>query len=477
MTTEHNMPGSDEAAATSGEQRSSRSAAESRMADRVQSLRLDKDRFGPAAGGGRKKFWVMGALLLVAGAGAWSWYNKHFGPYALAEVEAVTATMSHDVKIVLDAAGYVVAHETVEVSPSIPGKVIELHFEEGEKVETGEILARLEDDQHKADLRQAEATLESMRARLKELKRGALEEDIEQVRASLDQAKARRDSLMKNYQRAKQLKATISPMEFDTIEGNYREAEAHVAQLENELKSILRGTRPEHIEAASADVKKAEAAVERAKYFVENAVVRAPISGTVLERTVDVGERAVPDSIRAGICVLADLRNLEAEIDIPEQELAGIQLGQPCLITTEAYSQLEYHGRVEWFSPVFDRQRGVRRAKIKILDPDDHLRPGMTCRAQILEKGAPVDLSEKLRIPVEAVVRQESGAQGAGTYVFVLEEMQCRRRPVVIGEEVDHQVEVREGLKSGEIVLLPGDHQLTDGQTVHPKPVGKSDAE
>jgi len=176
----------------------------------------------------------------------------------------------------------------------------------------------------------------------------------------------------------------------------------------------------------------------------------------------------IPGDINAGYCLIADMQHLQAEIDIPEQELKAIRIGQPCGVTTEAFPDRRYEGRVEWFSPVANRQRAIRRAKIAILNPDDRLLPDLSCRVQIRKQAAPEGARETLRVP-RAAVLEEAGE----SHVFVLEEGKSRRRPVKLGPATGATIEVREGLQEGEVVLIPGDAPLTDGQLVRPRTTAK----
>ena len=433
------------------------------MAQRVRALRLDESEVSVPAG--RRWSWWLALVVVVAAAffgarGQLSrWAAGIFTPAR--EVDSVTATLESSVEVVLDTTGYLVAGTLGKVSASIPGTVVELNADEGDKVAAGQVLGRLDDTQYRADLAQATAGLALAEARLEESLQGSRAEDVEQARAALEQAEAQRDLAAKQAERARQLKDTIAPAEFDRIEASHKEAEARVEQMKQALREVEAGPRREQIDALRAEVQTAQARVDKAQYFVECTELVSPFSGTVTERTVALGESVLPEAIMNSLFTIADLSVLDAEIDIQEQDLASIRLGQPCVVTTEAYPDREYPGRLKWRSPVFNRQRGICRAKVRILEPDDKLMPDMNCRVRVLQKESPDGLKQVVRLPTEAIVRRSDEA-----FVHVLDGQFARRRQVELGRSADGQTEVYQGLRSGEIVLFPGDEPLADGQRV-----------
>jgi HlyD family secretion protein len=324
------------------------------------------------------------------------------------------------------------------------------------------VLARLDDGQYRADLDQAQAARSSAQAALAEAKLGAREEEINRARALLAQAEAQRELADSQLRRAEKLKSSISPAELERAQAMAHEAEAAVAQAREGVKLLERGPRPERLAALAAEVDRAKALVAKAEYFFDGTQIRAPVDGTVLQKSVELGESLRNEALAGNsFCTLADLTQLQAEIDIQERDLAAIRVGQPCLVIPEAYPDREYVGRLEWMSPVYNRQRGVRRVKIEITKPDELLAPDMNCRVQVLSKAPPAESAKVVRLPVDAV-RGEGNTQ----FVWVFEDGVARRRDVRLGSSAEGKVEIREGLKEGETVLLPGNQPLSEGQTV-----------
>lgn len=442
------------------------------MAQRVRALRLDDTEAAiPAGWRGRRWLWWLALATACAAA-------VLFGGRALSEksrlvvdfftpaheVGSVTVTAESSVEVVLDTTGYVAAETEGKVSSSIAGTITELEVDEGDKVAAGQVLARVDDTQYRTDLDQANAGLALAKARLEDAVQGARQEEVEQAKAALAQAEANRDMVAKHLERAQQLKDTIAPAEFDRVEASHKEAEARVSQMEQALRALQLGPRREQIAALEADVKRAQALVDKAQYFISCTELKAPFSGTVLERNASLGGSVFPEATMGAVRSLfriADLSRLNVEIDVQEQDLAKTHVGQPCVVTTEVYPDREYRGRLEWLSPVFNRQRAICQAKVRILDADEKLMPDMNCRVRILQKDSPEGLKQVIRLPAEAIVH-ESGE----TLVYVLEEGSARRREVELGPSADGRAEVEKGLRAGEIVLLPGEEPLTDGQRV-----------
>lgn len=434
------------------------------IAEGVRALRLEKQPVSAPRRTGRA-LWLTLALLALLGGGAYAYSQGWNLPAVKSAVELDTLPVVKErlLDILLDTTGYVSAERIVKVNPRLPGMVVELNIAEGQRVEKDALLARLDDEQYRADLDQARAAVKSAEAALAEAKLGARDEEIARAKAALRQAEVACDLTRRHHQRAETIRSTIAPAEYDRVVAAAREAEAAVAQAQQAVKLLEQGPRAERLAVLAAEAERAKALVAKAEYFIDATQIRAPLAGTVLSKSVELGEIIRGETMTGtSFCTLADLEHLEAEIDIQERDLAAIRLGQPCLIIPEAYPDREYSGRLEWLAPVYNRQRGVRRAKIEIEKPDALLAPDMNCRVQVL-RSAPGS-AELVRLPLEALA-----GEGSTQYVWLLDDGVARRRDVRVGNAADGKVEIREGLAGGETLLLPGDVTLSDGQPVRAK--------
>jgi len=385
-----------------------------RISERVQTLRLEKQPDDPPHP--RRRWWWL-LLLLIVGGGATLAYRSDVlrdlsGPL---ELESVIVTHQQPPDVVLDTTGNVVAPVTVQITPQVSGRVVELHREVQKKVRKDELLLRIDDEQYRAEL--------------------------EQAQAMLSEAKARLDRLTKELKRAEELKDVIPPAEYDQTEAGRREAQAAV--------------------------EKAAALVRKAQFFHNCTQIRSPIDGTVLQRSVELGEIILiqPGVFAKSIASVADLSQLEVEIEIQERDLAAIRVGQACLVIPDAYPVRQYRGRLDRLAPVLSRERGSRQANIVLTQPDNWLAANMNCRVQVLREEPPKTRQDVARVPQEAVVMQDGEP-----FVFVAHDGTAQRRSVRLGAAQHGVIEVLQGLTDGEEVLLPGDRDLAEGQPVRTRP-------
>jgi multidrug efflux pump subunit AcrA (membrane-fusion protein) len=365
--------------------------------------------------------------------------------------------------IVLDTSGYLMAQTKVQILPKIPGTILELHIDEGTKVKKGDLLVQLDAKELTADLAGSKASLAQAKARLDELVAGALPDEIHQAESLLAQAEARAKFALQDFERAQQLYGTVSKQEFDRAKSNYDEARANVDHQTHALTLLKKGPRIEQIEGAKADVARSQANVDRAQVWFDSTRIVSPINGTVLEKHAELGERVNPEVIAVGLCTVADLSEMDVEVDIQERELTNVSVGQPCRIEPEAYPGQFYQGRVARIMPVANRQRGVVQIRVKVINNDGKLLPDMNCRVVILKAESTFTPDDKLRVPTMAILGEPDAP-----VLYVLDGPIARRRPVKLGDAANGMVVVKEGLFPGERVAIPGDSSLGDGQLVKP---------
>jgi RND family efflux transporter MFP subunit len=434
------------------------------MAERVRALRFEKQEFVKHPRSRGRGIWIgaLGLALVVSVVYGYrhGWQFPALRPSP--ELETLAVARERPLEILLDTTGYIAARHNVKVNPRVPGTVVELKIEEGQRVRKDDVLARLDDGQYRADYEQARAALSAAEAALAEAKLGARDEEIGRARAMLAQAEAHQVLARQQRRRAEKLKTTIAPAELERAEAGAREADAAVVQASEGVRLLERGPRQERLSALAAEVDRAKALVAKAQYFFDGTQIRAPVDGTVVQKSIELGETVRAEGLAGtSFCSLADLGQLQVEIDIQERDLAAIHVGQPCLVLPEAYPDREYPGRVEWMSPIYNRQRGVRRVKVEILKPDELLAPDMNCRVQVLEKAPPAAADKVVRLPVEAVQ-----GEGQRQFVWLLDDGLARRRAVTLGAAAEGKVEIQAGLTGGETVLMPGAQPLSEGQTV-----------
>ncbi len=412
-------------------------------------------------------FWLV--LLGLIGGGAW-WYQKsagampEWGAKLSPELDtAVVAPKEHE-DVALELSGFIVPYRKVNVSPRIPGTVMKLTIDVGKTVKEGDLLAQLDDITYQADVQQADAALKAARSRLEEIKSGALAEEIEQARTGVEGAKSKVEYLKKELARSESLKDSVSPAELDSLRSTLNDADVNARGLDQKLQLLIKGVRAERRQAAEAEIQQAEAVLTKAKYILENTKIFAPLDGTVLDKNAQVGEILRPEVLATSLCVLADLTILEVEVDVQERDLQKVEVGRPCHIVPDAYADRKYEGKIDRIQPMVNRARGVVRVTIRITEPDRYLLPDMNVRAIIDNPVETASAAETLWIPEAAVVKEADQS-----VVFVLDQEKVRRQVVTLGTTEAKKTEVKAGLKAGDVVVLPGNKSLTDGQTVHTK--------
>lgn len=415
-------------------------------------------------GGGYAK--AIGWLVLLGGA-AFAVYCYRQNPNLLqelrgAEFDAASVIVKGAETVALELTGYVVPYRKVNVSPRIPGLIVKLTIDVGQQVKQGELLAQLDDASYQADLQQAQAMLKASISRSEELKNGAQPEEVAQVQASIDAAKSKLELVTAELQRAYAVNDT--PSSIDQLASTKKEATANKNSLEAKLQLLTKPARPERVRALEADVEQSESLVAKARYYLDNTRIVAPIEGIVLEKNAQVGEILRPEVLSTSLCILADLSIMEVEIDVQERDFSKIEIGRVCQIIPDAYPDRKYLGKIDRFQPMVSRSRGVVRVTIRIDEPDKYLLPEMNVRAIVEKPSGDAPATESLWIPEAAVLRN-----GPKAAVFVLQDNHARWKDVTLGGSEGKRVEVTAGLDPKDVVLLPGGKPLTDGQAVRRK--------
>ncbi|MBI4865946.1 MAG: efflux RND transporter periplasmic adaptor subunit [Candidatus Wallbacteria bacterium] len=232
--------------------------------------------------------------------------------------------------------------------------------------------------------------------------------------------------------------------------------------------------RPEQIAAARAQVKQAEALLDLTRTQLDETELRAPFPGTILEKRVEQGAMLLfggppgASSNAAEVFTLADLSEMEAEVDIAEASLFQVKEGQPAEVLADAVPDRKYTGTVSKVLPRANRQKAIVPVKVRLADPDEQLRPDMSVKVSFLEKKAePRQGPAPLRIP-SAAVRDRGGAK----VVFLVREGRTELRVVELGKEQGSEVEVLRGLAQGDPIVANPGPDLAEGARVQEKTQG-----
>jgi len=396
-------------------------------------LKIDRDR--PSTGSLKAlRFSVVLAVLAVAFAAA-LWFVLRGGraiEVATARADVVGAGAGQTVGITAN--GYVVARTKASVSSKISGRLAYLGVAEGSFVRKGEVMARLENADYAAAVAQGEA--EELRSQ-----------------AALREAIAVRDQLQRDLARGEELltKNLIAEQEVEDLRARLAAGDARV-------------------DLQRAQVASAGAAVGLARANLENTLIRAPFTGTVLRKDAEVGEVVAPMATgggltRGAVVTMADLETLEVEVDVNEAYIAQITSRQPTRIVLDAYPAVSFEGAVRQIVPTADRQRATVQVKVSILEKDPRILPEMGARVEFLETGdgdAAADAPARIFVPANAV--QSIAGE---TIVWIVRDGTASRTAVSAGPVSGGRREIRAGLSGGELLVVDPPNTLADGARVN----------
>jgi HlyD family secretion protein len=380
--------------------------ADEQLRERVRSLRLPRQNTAGSATG-RWFPWVL--CLALAGSTAALGYLRYTEgqkpalPDANTPVTANTPPKSSPIAaapaassggFALESKGYIIPAHQILISPKVNGMVVKLRITESQRVAKGDVLAELEDTEFRADRDRAKAMLDSARQNLDELKRGFRPEEIDQARAELAEAEAQRVQYEADFKRAAELlaKKVLSREAYDSTLSKFQAMDRRVQRLNLALKLMVEGPRIERIKSASAQVNQAGAELAKAEWRLNNCIIRAPISGTILKKNAEEGSLVNPIAMQGfySLCEMADLSDLEVDLTIQERDISKVFADQKCQVRAEAFPDRVYQGYVSRLMPTADRAKGAIPVRVKVKVPANeegvYLKPEMGALVSFLKK-------------------------------------------------------------------------------------------
>jgi len=440
--------------------------------ERLKSLRIDRSPVPVSSSQNRvpKKLLLALSVLTVLMAAGYLFIFSAPKMVSAAEVKVETGPASMG-STILTVSGYVVAHHKIEVGAKVMGRVHWIGVEKGDTVQQGQLLVQLEDDDFRAQVNQARANLAAAQARLDQLRAGSRPQEKLKDNAAVLQAEANYKFALDDYRRTEQLyhSGVAAKIELDRA---IAQRDVTFAMLESARQSSAItniGPRVEEIRAAEAQVRQMKAALDYAETQLASTKIKAPVSGTVLQRIVERGEMVTPSAFgesgaRTSVVALADLNDLQIELDISQTDFARLKMNQRAEIIPEAFPNMRYTGFIVEIAPEANRAKATVQVKVKVENPDEQLRPEMNARVNFLAEETPrvagVSTSRVL-VPKSAVVRRDES-----DFVFVLKGSRVEQRVIRRGDETADSYYVLEGLTGGESVATSGAESLRDGDRV-----------
>jgi RND family efflux transporter MFP subunit len=386
----------------------------------LDALRIARSEQHPARARTSIPKWIISFLVSVClVAAAYAVYSRTVGKSPTVETVMVQSTRTGESGVLLTGSGYIVTrHKYITIGTKILGQIVEEPIEEGQHVKKGDLLARIDDRDYQAQLRQAKAA------------------------CSLAEANDRLNSARVARSRDLFTKGIISKDEFD--------AAVNAAEV------------------AAAQVKRDEAALDYAKFMVDQCLVTAPINGIVLKKYRELGDTInYGGQLQAGggatdIAQLADTEDMRAEVDINEADIAKVNIGSPISVVPDSYGDRHFDASVVKIYPEADRQKGTVKVEVHIENPDlQILKPEMSVKVSFLARRPTSREEPKFVVPKTAVK-----TEGGEAFVWLIRNGTAKRAPVQKGLETENGIEVKQGLHDGDTLIVTPETQIKDGQKV-----------
>ncbi|PSO56693.1 MAG: efflux transporter periplasmic adaptor subunit [Cyanobacteria bacterium QH_7_48_89] len=368
--------------------------------------------------------------------------------------ELTVPVKEQDLRVSIEASGTVVPVKSVNISPKNSGRIAELFVEQGDRVQQGEKLARMENEDYEAQLSQARANLNEAQARLEEAQAGTPQE-VEQAQAQVASAQSRFELAQQRRERYQSLleNGAISQDRFDEVLSEYLSAQANLEQARRSLEQTRNTNRPE-INRLQAAVESAQAQYQEAQVQFQDTIIKAPFAGIITQKYATEGAFVTPTTSASSTAsatstsILAIAEGLEVLAKVPEVDVGRIEVGQPAKIVADAYQGEVFRGEVKRVAPEAVVEQNVTSFEVLVtlFTGQSKLRSGMNVDATFLGK----QLQDALTVPTVAVVTQE----GKTGVMVPGEDNQPQFQPVTLGLTISERTQILQGLESGERVFI-----------------------
>jgi HlyD family secretion protein len=395
----------------------------------------------------KKLFFILSIVVIIIVLLVYGKKAGWFGESGNFKEVSVTKIDKIDIVETVSATGKIQPEVEVKLSSEVSGEIIDLPIKEGQQVQKGDLLVRINPDIIQSGLNRSQAALENVRAGLRQAEAGLKESKL-------------------SYDRNKELfeKGVISKAEWDRSVSAYEGAEAAK-------------------QSAYYNVRSAQATVNEAKDNLNRTTIYAPMTGTISKLSVELGERVVGTQQMAGteIMRIANLNNMEVEVDVNENDIVKVSIADSTVVEVDAYLKKQFKGIVTEIAnsaenAVSADQVTNFRVKVRILEdsyanliegkPESYspFRPGMTATVDII-----TDKKKNIiGVPISSIVIKNDTSDVRETSsknkissdtnkkfecVFVKNGETAKLRVIKTGIQDDSNIEITSGLKEGDEVI------------------------
>jgi len=404
--------------------------------------------------------------------------------------ELTVPVKSETVTVRITASGTIAPVQTVNLSPKTSGRIAELFVEQGDRVQAGQAIARMESSELQAQRAQAVANVQEAQQRLAQLQAGTRVEEVRQAESEVARARGEIDRVRGQVADAQSLLefsrsqtrrqqelagqgaiSTNSLEEFLRKEQNAKQtlnqAQAQLSQSQaqynqtvQQLEQRRNGSTREEIGQAEARVASTVAQVTQVDTNIADTIIRAPFAGLITQRYASVGAFVTPTTSASSTTsatstsIVALASDLEVLAKVPEVDIGQIKPGQEVEVKVDAFPEETFKGRVRLISPeaVVERDVTAFQVRIQLLSGREKLKSGMNADLSFLGN----QLKSAMLVPTVAIVTKKGQ-----TGVLVPDaKNQPQFKPVTIGTNLNNQTQIMDGVKTGDQVFV----QLPDGK-------------
>lgn len=427
------------------------------------------------------------AAMLAACGGSSAKSNQNGAPETKSSVETTTtAAVTQQIPTYFEATGNLASDAQTDVAPTIGGKIVDVNFDVGSFVTKGDVLVRLDARDAQIRLDQAKAQLEQQRRAVQQA-----EANAEQALASLRQTQVRlgigdgETFEIQNFSQVKSVRAQLELAEKelaratrllesgdisrsiydqrksqrDALLGQMDEARSNAAVAIKAIDTARAAynTAKTNVQQARAGVATAQTAIDQAQKAVSDTAVYAPISGYIAERNADPGEFISPNVPNSKIATIVRTSVLRLRIDVPEQSIAKVGVGQGISAQVTAYPDRSFGGTIVRVLPSLNATARTLTVEAEVDNPGGLLKPGQFATVRIAQS-APVPA---VMIPASAV-----RTEGDINRVYVIKDGVASERLVQLGLLENDLIEIKRGVAEGELVATSNVDKLNDGAIV-----------
>jgi len=357
----------------------------------------------------------------------------------------------------VEAIGTLYPNDEVTVSTEVDGILSDLKAEEGTRVSKGMLLAQIDDTDYLLEVKRAEATVEAADSRLQQLVTGARPQEIQLAKAEIDQSLADLEKRKADRERAKKLfdGQYISAQDWDAARTAYEVAVATHQKAKQNLGLVTEGPRKEEIAAARAQLDQSKAALSLARQKLGKTKVFSPLAGVVRLKRVSKGE-----FVKNGnpLYTIIQSNPLKLRFTLSEKDVGKVKPLQEVSLRVDAFPEKEFKGKVTVIFPSLEEKTRTLMVEAMVPNPEESLKAGLFTKV-ILYTGP---AKEAVVIPITALLYEEAKIK-----VFVEDGGRAKEKPVAVGGKYGELMEIAEGLKEGEKVVVAGQQNLSEGVKVH----------